>query len=305
MIGRRIVYLMSLIGCVGFYIAYREWMSWLFLMALLFLPWLSLLLSVLPMAKLKTELILPKAVILGDEINIKVRFRCFFPVPPVSWRYQIRTHFASDWTKYRAWEKPAAKHCGCVDVSLCKAWKYDYLGLFRWRLCRNGTQTVLVYPKEVPVEDIPDLKKALIPRWKVKGNGFSENYDMRPYRPGDSLRQIHWKLSAKTGSIIFREAVVPIRNIPVLTMILSGNADQIDEKLGKFKYLSKYLLQNDLTHELHCLSADGVSIYRIASKPELHSALTQMLRSPITTSTQIPHVRAVWKYHIGGETDEA
>ena len=42
MAGRRIVYLASFIGCLVFYYFYREWLSWLFLVAVGALPWLSL-----------------------------------------------------------------------------------------------------------------------------------------------------------------------------------------------------------------------------------------------------------------------
>ena len=42
---RRIVYAAALLGAVVFYWAYREWLSWLVLMLLVFLPWFSLLLS--------------------------------------------------------------------------------------------------------------------------------------------------------------------------------------------------------------------------------------------------------------------
>ena len=40
--GRRIAGLGLLAGCFVFYIAYGEWFSWLLLMLILALPWLSL-----------------------------------------------------------------------------------------------------------------------------------------------------------------------------------------------------------------------------------------------------------------------
>ncbi len=280
-------------------------MSWLFLMALIFLPWLSLLLSLPSMISQKGTLIAPNAVSLGNEISLSVRFHSKFPLTLVSWKFQIQQPNTTELTRINAWDKITAEHCGCIKVELANAWKYDFLGLFRWRLCKKSTHRILVYPKEVPIENIPSLKKILIPRWKAKRSGIAENYELRDYQPGDSLRQIHWKLSAKTGRIIFREAIIPIRNTPVLTMILSGDANEFDEKLGKFKFLSQYLLQNNLPHEMHCLSGEGLKIYRISNQHDLHQAITQMLLSSLTTQKNIPYVRAVWKYHIGGEQDEA
>ncbi|MBR2633811.1 MAG: DUF58 domain-containing protein, partial [Lentisphaeria bacterium] len=37
------------------------------------------------------------------------------------------------------------------------------------------------------------------------GGGYGENYEIRQYRPGDNLNQIHWKLSAKVGDLMLRE----------------------------------------------------------------------------------------------------
>ena len=42
MVGRRLWYLAALFGCWVFYIAYGEWFSWLALMIVGGLPWLSL-----------------------------------------------------------------------------------------------------------------------------------------------------------------------------------------------------------------------------------------------------------------------
>ena len=304
MLGRRIVYLMSLIGCFVFYIAYREWMAWLFLVAMLALPWLSLLMSLPSMLSLKAYLTAPKAVRLGSEISLGLRFRCRLPIPPVSWKYLVQLPYTDACIKVKPWQTLTANHCGCMEVELVKAWKYDFLGLFRWPLCKKTRQKIWIYPKEIQIETIPSLKKILIPRWKAKGSGFAENYDLRPYRPGDSLRQIHWKLSAKIGKIIYREAIVPVHSIPIITMIFGGELSEIDEKLGKFMYLSKFLLHKELTHELHCLSAEGLKIYRIVNETELYQVITQLLHATRTESKQIPYVRAVWKYHIGGEADE-
>lgn len=37
----------------------------------------------------------------------------------------------------------------------------------------------------------------------------SEIFDIRDYVPGDDIRTVHWKLSAKTGSLIVRQASDP------------------------------------------------------------------------------------------------
>jgi len=42
-----------------------------------------------------------------------------------------------------------------------------------------------------------------------KSGGSEEFYGLRPYRPGDSLRMIDWKRTARTGELVAREMTLP------------------------------------------------------------------------------------------------
>ena len=306
MFRRRILYLISLIGCLGFYIAYGQWLSWLLLMAVTFLPFLSLLLSLPAMLLLRARFSIPCTVELGERIPLQPELKCPFPYPLVSWHYRVSMPYTGEIRKQKDGTPLLAEHCGCIKIELRKPWKYDYLGLFRWRLCRRFTQEVLVLPKPVPVEDLPSLKRYLAARWKPKpGGGFAENYELRLYRPGDNLRQIHWKLAAKTGKLISREPSVPIRGKMALTMILSGQPNELDEKLGKLLYVSQSLLQQELSHELHCLTGEGMKVYAISDAQTLKAAMAELLRAEVSADQTMPNVRASWLYHIGGEPNEA
>lgn len=41
------------------------------------------------------------------------------------------------------------------------------------------------------------------------GNDSSEIFDVREYRPGDSMKNIHWKLSARAGDLLVKENSLP------------------------------------------------------------------------------------------------
>lgn len=304
MLWRRIVYLVSVAGCFGFYIAYGEWLSWLLLMALAFLPLFSLLLSLPAMALAGTRFDCPAAVLLGQRVKPEVTPECGLPCL-VSWRFRVRLPHSDKPHRLKKDAAFTAEHCGCITLSLRSAWKYDYLGLFRWPLRRRETRKILVWPKPVPVEDLPSLKRYLAARRVPKpGGGFAENYDLRLYRPGDNLRQIHWKLAAKTGKLVFREPTVPVRGKLALTMELSGEPDEIDDKLGRLLYVSQALLKQELAHELHCLTGDGVKICAIADEATLNAAMAELLCARPALEGTAPSVQASWQYHIGGEPNE-
>lgn len=44
-----------------------------------------------------------------------------------------------------------------------------------------------------------------------RGSDLTEPFRLREYAPGDSLRQIHWKLSSKLDRLVIREPGMPPR----------------------------------------------------------------------------------------------
>lgn len=89
---------------------------------------------------------------------------------------------------------------------------YDYLGLFRLPRRWNCQTELLVLPCPQPPEQLPSLAQLQVLSYRPKpGGGFAEVHELRDYRPGDSPREIHWKLTAKVDHPIVREAQVPNR----------------------------------------------------------------------------------------------
>lgn len=306
MLRRRILYLICLIGCFGFYVGYRAWLSWLLLLAVVFLPWLSLLVSLPAMLLMRIRFSFPSAVTQGDKLMLTASIRSWLPFVPTGWRYHVSEQYTGSLRKYGAHSEVRAKHCGCLHIRVKRAWKYDYLGIFRLPISKQKQTSVLVFPKPVKVDQIPGLNRYIVGRWVPKhGGGFSENHDLRLYRPGDDLRLVHWKLAAKTGKLVLREPIVPQRGKLVLTMLLRGDANVLDEKLGRFCYLSDMLLQKELPHELHCLTADGLIVCEIATQAQFTAAMEAVLRARPTWEREMPRAKAALQYRIGGEYDEA
>ena len=60
---------------------------------------------------------------------------------------------------------------------------------------------------------LPDSDSSVIVGYKAKpGGGFYDFYELRQYQSGDSLKNIHWKLSSKQDELIVREPCEPIFN---------------------------------------------------------------------------------------------
>ena len=305
MTGRRVLYLGILAGCLVFYFCYQQWLSWLLLLAALVLPWLSLLVSLPAMIQFRAEIELPGHAQRGDEVHAHLWGLSHLPQPHFLGKLFREDLLTGEKVRHHSRQPLPTARCGGVRVEVKKLRICDYLGLFALPVRASEPKTMVVRPVPVPMEEMPDLTHNIPRAWKPKhGGGFAENHELRLYRPGDSLNQVHWKLSAKTGQLILREPMEPIRERLVLTMDLCGD---IDHKSGQLLWLSRNLLAQQIPHEIRCLTADGVIIHDVTNENELISALDDLLCHPMTPGGTLRDrvTGAVWQYHIGGDAHEA
>lgn len=301
------LYLAVLESCLVFYAAYREWFSWLALMAVLCLPWFSLLLSLPAMLAAKIHLQCPAQLQAGIPVQLALSIRCSLPAPPVRCRLSVRHSITGQTEPYKPGESVPTDHCGVLEIRQKRVWVYDYLGLLRLPKRKKSVHALTILPKSVEIPKPPSLERYIAGAWRPKhGGGFAENHDLRLYRPGDDLRQIHWKLAAKTGKLIFREPIEPLRGKVLLTMVLTGDPDTIDQKMGKLLWMGRYLLENGLHHEVRCLTGRGLEAFSVTDEETLLLALCRLLGAPAAKQDIMPDsADAAWQYHIGGKENEA
>ena len=160
---------------------------------------------------------------------------------------------------------------------------------------------------DLVLEDQAELETFLAKSWRPKfGGGYAENHELRLYRPGDNLNQVHWKLTAKTGKWMLREPMEPQRGLVLLTMELRGTPEELDRKLGRLLWLGNHLLEKNISFRLRVLTGQGLEDREIASAQQLLEQLDALLCSPAAAEGSLPDpaAPASWHYHIGGEPDE-
>ena len=308
MFGRRMIYLTALAGCLVFYIAYGEWFSWLALLLMLGLPWLSLLLSLPAMLGFRAYAGGPLALPQGTEGEVWLAGSSRFPLPPFHGKLRLRCCITGEATRYLPSRGLPTEHCGGITVSVKKLRVCDYLGLFAFPVKCREKKTVLVRPTPLPVPEPPDLQRYIARSWRPKfGGGFAENHELRLYRPGDSPNQVHWKLSAKTGKLTLREPREPQRGLVLLTLTLRGTPDELDRKFGRLLWLGNYLLEQNVPFEIRALTAEGIRSLSVSNGHELTKAIDTLLCTGAAPEGSIrdQFYAASWQYHIGGEPDEA
>lgn len=304
MTGRRVLYLLALLGGLVFYWAYREWLSWFFLLILLLLPWFSLLVSLPAILTCRAELVCPPVLSMGAQVQLRWQGRGYLPLPRFSGLMIAENRLSGRKQKLRSTENVPTSHCGLLTVTLRRPKCHDYLGLFRLPIGNWEPIGVLVRPAPVKPEQVPDLRRHRMNMWRPKpGGGFSENHDLRLYRPGDHLRQVHWKLSAKTGKLITREPLEAVRTPMLLTLSLDGTPNALDRKLGQLLWVSRYLVSHDLPHRIQCRTGAGMESFTVESDTDVTRAIDRLLQcAPGKEGGSFDSVS--WCYHIGGDAHE-
>ncbi len=306
MTGRRIGYLAVLLGCLAGYIFLRSWTLWILLLTVLFLPWFSLVLSLPAMLTVTAQLQCPQTARVGMPTKTNLAVQCKFPVPPIASPLKVHNRLTGVRYVGLPGERLPTEHCGKLEVFCPRLYVYDYLGLFRRRLKCGDAGTVYVQPKPVRVDDLPSPEKKQVSVWRPKpGGGFSEDRELRLYRPGDEVRNIHWKMTAKTGKYIFSEPVEPAVQGHLITMTLCGTPEQLDQKLGKLLFVSSHLLTLRQPHRIRCLTGAGVVDFAVSDPNTWQAGLHCLLESPPALSEPVfVKENVLWQFHIRGDTHE-
>lgn len=315
MLRNRLCYLVSLLVILLFHCFYTGWVSWLFFLLVLLLPVFSLLVSLPAILRTKIRLEMPTRCKRGGDASLRLYSGkgCFLPTPVCLIRYRcedmVWDQTAEKKLRLGAWKEHTivlpTGHCGTYGCTVTRGRILDYMGLFAFPLPLPQAGTLMVLPRQKMPQPLPNLTQFQSKSYRPKhGGGFSEIHDMREYRPGDSLRDIHWKLSAKTDDLIVREAQEPNRGQTLLTLDLCGSRAQLDEKLDILCWLSRWLLGHDAAHLVCWL--DGRTLEpqtaSVACQEDLDGLITQLLSTPL--AAELPSIRdrafpnVDWRYHI-------
>lgn len=196
---------------------------------LLFLPVFSWALSALARRQVEVRLTLPASADRGTEIPLTVTVcsRSRIPTGPVVCHILVTNTLTGDALSLRlpvqlpprgdaaARGTVHAVHCGYLRVSVERVRLLDWFGLLPVSCHAAAKAGVTVLPElfatrvhftapPVAPENSPDYAGDR-PGWD-----YSETFQLRDYREGDSLRAVHWKLTGKLDRLILRDPDLPV-----------------------------------------------------------------------------------------------
>lgn len=163
----------------------------------------------------------------------------------------------------------------------------DLFGLVSYPVSHIAAAELLVPPPDVPAEVLMMEAKETTGESvryseNEKGNDVSELYDVREYLPGDDVRAIHWKLSAKQEEPILREFSMPLNySVILLVELAEASADALQSCVAYASALSKGLLETGVLHTMmwYDRGSDEFVDYNITSMEEQTLAELRLVSS--------------------------
>ena len=124
----------------------------------------------------------------------------------------------------------------------------DLLGLIRNRYTVGGETTVTVYP---PVYQLAGRGQILRDALDRRGVERQEFDSLREYVPGDPLRDVHWKTSAKEADTLYVKEFVDRRVDDEVVIVATGDPDCGDAMATAAASVARIALDAGLGVELH------------------------------------------------------
>ena len=193
------------------------------------LPLLCLPLNLLAAKKLKLTAKMPVNLKKNCEgvVELTVQNPSLFPICLCACRIRLENQLNGEtqhmtlscgvWPKKSQTVRAAfgSPFCGRIRLSVDAVRLYDCFGLVGVRARTDAhaasvvqpdsfPQSLLLTPSSARVEEAEDYST------ERPGSDLSEIFQIRDYVPGDSPRQVHWKLSQKYCKLIVKDASLPI-----------------------------------------------------------------------------------------------
>lgn len=175
--------------------------------------------------------------------------------------------------------------CGKLQFQCESLELYDLFGLCCLKLPLLPEQSVMVYPAELPLElelrePEENGREYAQDTTGRRGSDPSELFDMRAYQAGDDVRSIHWKLSAKTSSLLVRSFCDTVRydTLVLVDAAVKRDGGELAAETAAAciafgSSVSHHLIRQGMLHGLAFTSDSGITDELAADPKQLRQEL--------------------------------
>lgn len=224
------------------------------------------------------------------RVNNSSKFFAFTADVTYSWK-NLFTGYSEQQTQ-RLWVAPgngaeirqllSSRYAGRVEVRIETFEIFDLFHMFRLQSCDRTNASVTVWPafserdgEEIHsyVEGFPKENET-----KKRGTDYNPDYEIREYIPGDELKSIHWKLSAKQEQLMVRERLASGREKINVLLPLGEDRQENDGLMEAVYAVCRLLLQKEYPIQLYWPGrGDELQGRFLAEQGELEHVLEEIL----------------------------
>lgn len=222
----------------------------------------------------------------GDDVKFTVRFRNTTPL----FFFRIEAHFfvadlygatvshamttmaLAPFEKYDMEFKTRFEHIGTYRAGLDRVVICDFLRLFTAEIDCPKRSVVQVVPRVESIENIEFSNESVLEATKASKSAFSDSMDyasVRDYVPGDPLKTIHWKLSARGENYLTRLFETYTNPGVAVLMDFFGSGETSKQLMGMFDCVvetafsvARYAQEQGMETEIHYCDKYGNRIRR-------------------------------------------
>lgn len=282
------IYILSLFSSFVFFLCYKMWVSWICLIVILLIPFLSLAMIIIASRTMTFKTSCPGNVLIGTPTNILVTtggIASYFSFCKLKMTVTDRMAGTTKKHTFVINDRGTSKipvntsHCGSYSYDLTWLTTYDLFGLFFTKTNVNKVNEILVKPAPSMPDVMPDMYGFKAKNLRKSKQPGSEIYDIKEYQIGDSIRSIHWKMSAKKDTLLVKEPLEEYGGHSRVILKLTSDRDKLDLHLGQIMFTSKFYIEHETPHKIRIIPPDrGEVAFDIESETDLERAVGKILR---------------------------
>ncbi|MBR3787786.1 MAG: DUF58 domain-containing protein [Firmicutes bacterium] len=308
MMATRIGWLVLEAVMIGYFIYFGSGAAFALAIAMVLIPVLTLPLSLYLRNKIKISVTADSNVKKGVSGSFVITLENPTPWPVFRIRCRICTEnqlnreeqlfVINTWLAPKGRQQVVASagsdYCGRIKASANKVSLLDCFGIIGVSCKPEAAAYMTVQPDtfEMEVSLRPDAgtnDDSDVYSEQKPGSDMTETFQIREYVTGDSVRQIHWKLSNKFDRLIVRDPSLPvIRNVLVFWERTgeTGDPDIIDAQAEIIVTLCKSLLENSIQFTVGWNDTDRnlCILHEIRDTEELVGIIPRLMRATGSSS---------------------
>ena len=218
--ANRILYVLVMIAVLVFAWISGERIAYISAIVLVALPVVSLVVTLVMLASLRVWQEIPKTVVKNQQADINIGFKNYSILPFskvectfITNEHAIETEDAKGVT-LNAFSHSKIKipfkaiYRGHFEVGLKSIVVTDFVGLVTLRRNYQKKQKLIALPQVVDLTSSPltiNLLAEASSPFDIKDEDYATISDVRPYVPTDSIKRVHWKLTAKRNEWMVKQ----------------------------------------------------------------------------------------------------